>query len=142
MKQISLITILVLFFIKLSFSQNEKFNFIISVDDEIIKTLYNPQIMTNEVTIKDILYFPGELSIDENSYKKVVENNGDIYLMFDYYKYSKRGKQTIFNYKVKIGANWFSQSYLILKIKNSCKKKNGKYTFSIDYPGGSSIQVK
>ena len=39
-----------------------------------------------------------------------------VFLKFDNYKYSLSGKQSIKNYRIEIGKNWFERIILILKI--------------------------
>ncbi len=131
------------------------FDFIISIDGNIMQTLTNPQIVIKND--KDILktinvsYHPGNLSINQEVISMLPEREKTIYLKFDYSEYStKKGEQEIHNYEIEMGKNWFDKSYMIVKIYNTYKKQNKKllpldgktYTFDLDYSGGQMIRVR
>lgn len=133
----------------------KNFDFVITIDGEFIKTLYNAKIVheSNGAVNKEfeIKYHPGNLSMKNQDFDNMLsmESNGEMFLKFDSYKYSSSGEQSIKNYKIEIGKNWFQQMYLILKIystKNTSKlsradRKRG-YSFDIEYPSGAMIRVK
>jgi hypothetical protein len=143
-------------FSQLGIAQEETkhFDFIISIDENIVQTLTNPQIViknSNDIskTIK-ISYHPGNLSINQEDFNMLPEGEKIMYLRFDYSEYSKKGNQETHNYEIEMGKNWFDKSYMIIKIYNTCKKQNKKleplegktYTFDLDYSGGQMIRVR
>lgn len=131
------------------------FDFIISIDGEVIQTLTNPQIVIkkDKAILKtiNISYHPGNLSINQEDINILPEGENTIYLKFDYSEYStKKDEQEIHNYEIEMGKNWFDKSYIIIKIYNTYKKQNKKllpldgktYTFDLDYSGGQMIRVR
>jgi len=151
--------ILCLFVYQVSTAQENRksFDFIISVDEKIAKTLSRPAIIvkqgTNILEKIDIQYHPGNLSLSAEDYNMIfLEQEITLFLQFDYYQYSSKGKQEIYNYEIEIGKNWFEQSFVILKIYNTHKKKYRKrfdplskdksYTFELETSQGQMIRVK
>jgi hypothetical protein len=131
------------------------FDFIISIDGDIIQTLTNPQIVikSSSNTLKAIAvsYHPGNLSISQEDFNMLPEGEKIMYLKFDYSEFStKKGEQETHNYEIEIGKNWFEKAYMIIKVYNTCKKQNKKleplegktYTFDLDYAGGQMIRVR
>lgn len=141
--------------IVVSSQEIKRFDFVITIDGEFAKNLYNAKVIlvrnggaTREF---DINYYPGNLSLKKSDYDSILllDDFDTVFLKFDNYKYSLSGKQSIKNYKIEIGKNWFQQLYLILKIyrtKHSSKlgvvDKMNDYSFDIEYPSGAMIRVK
>ncbi len=151
--------ILFLFIYQVSMAQENRksFDFIISVDEEIAKTLSKPVIIvkqnTNVLKKIDIGYYPGNLSLNFGDYNTIFsEQETTLFLQFDYYQYSPKGKQEVYNYEIEIGKNWFEQSFVILKIYNLDKKKyrkrleplskNKNYTFDLETSQGQMIRIR
>lgn len=140
-----------------SFSQEIKvFDFVISIDEEIVKTLYNSTFVvkheSNIVSTVNVKYHPGNLSLEAKDFANLFSNpDNKVYLKFDYYEYIK-GSQEIYNYEIEVGKNWFEQQYVILKIYNLEKKKYRKrleplskdqnYTFDIDTSSGQVMRIR
>ncbi|MET3035420.1 hypothetical protein ABXT08_04920 [Chryseobacterium sp. NRRL B-14859] len=154
----TLILLLSIFYVQFFFSQ-EKINFdiIITVDEKILSTLYNPEIIIkskNDELIDNIKvgYYPGNFTMDAKSYNNLLlKTDAQIYLKFQQYEYSKNGKQDIRTYEIKIGKSWFEEKYVILYIYNTNAKKYRKltplskdksYTFEITTSNGQMIRVK
>lgn len=136
---------------------NKSFDFIISIDEEITKTLFNPMIIVkknNDVLKKvNVNYYPGNLSIATKDYDMIFAEEKDIlFLKFDYYEYSTEGKQKVYNYEIEIGNNWFEETFVILKIYNLDKKKYRKileplskdknYTFDLETSRGQMMRIR
>lgn len=136
--------------------ERKEFDFIISIDGELPKSLYNPQVlMENDDNRKvmNVNYYPGRLSFSHNDYDSLLSSQKGVKLIlkFDYYEYVAKGQRKIHNYEIEMGRNWFDQSYIILKVYNSAKKRGGKklhplsgkdYTFDLEYPGGAMLHVQ
>ncbi len=150
---------LVVFNLQVLIAQVEKkeFNYIICVDEDIIKVLQNPKITVKKdnVIIKEIpvLYYPGRLLLNTEDYEYIslLTEYEKLYLKFSYNDYSNKNKQEVFNYEIEIGVNWFDKSYLILKIYNTCKKQyknklepleGKKYTFDLETSNGQMIRIR
>jgi hypothetical protein len=75
-----------------------------------------------------------------------------LFLQFDYYQNSVKGKQELYNYEIEMEKNWFEQSFVILKIYNLDKKKyrkrleplskDRKYTFDLETSQGQMIRIR
>ena len=150
---------LFLFIYQVSIAQQNRkdFDFIISIDEEIVKTLSKPIIIAkqnNNILKKiDFNYYPGNLSLNYEDYNTIFsEQEITLFLQFDYYQYSSKGKQQIYNYEIEIGKNWFEESFIILKIYNLDKNKYQKildplskdknYTFDLETSHGQMIRIR
>lgn len=154
----TLILLLSIFYVQFFFSQERiNFDIIITVDEKILSTLYNPEIIIkskNDELIDNIKvgYYPGNFTVDAKSYNNLLlKTDAQIYLKFQQYEYSKNGKQDIRTYEIKIGKSWFEEKYVILYIYNTDAKKYRKltplskdksYTFEITTSNGQMIRVK
>lgn len=131
--------------------------FIITIDEEIAKTLFNPMIIVknDEDVLKkvSISYYPGNLSLATKDYDMIFSEQKDtLFLKFDYYQYSSKGKQQVYNYEIEIGENWFEQTFIILKLYNLDKKKYRKileplskyknYTFDLETSQGQMMRIR
>lgn len=151
--------ILFLFVCQISMAQENRknFDFIVCVDEEIATSLTKPVIIvkqgTNVLKRIDINYHAGNLSLSSEDYNLIFsEQEITLFLQFDYYQYSSKGEQEIYNYEIEIGKNWFEQTFVILKIYNLDKKKykkrlaplskDKKYTFDLETPEGQMIRVR
>lgn len=151
--------VLCLFVYQFSMAQENRksFDFIISVDEEIATSLSRPVIIakqsTNVLKRIDISYHAGNLSLSSEDYNMIFsEQEITLFLQFDYYQYSSKGKQEIYNYEIEIGKNWFEQTFVILKIYNLDKKKYRKrfdplskdknYTFELNTSQGQMLRIK
>ena len=163
--------ILFLFICQISMAQENRknFDFIVCVDGEIVTSLTKPVIIVkqgmNVLKRIDINYYAGNLSLSSEDYNLILsEQEITLFLQFDYYQYSSKGKQEIYNYeietdypflrriRIEIGKNWFEQIFVILKIYNLDKKKykkrlaplskDKKYTFDLETSEGQMIRVR
>ena len=152
--------VLYLFLFKFSMAQEDrkKFDFIISVDEEIVKKISKSLIIVKqgESVLKkiNVSYYPGNLSIASEDYDMIFSDQGtSLFIQFDYYQYSFNGEQEIYNYEIEIGRNLLQpQSFVILKIYNLDKKKYRKrfdplskdknYTFELDGSEGQMLRIK
>ncbi|MEZ4910563.1 MAG: hypothetical protein R2774_06845 [Saprospiraceae bacterium] len=122
--------ILCLFIFQVNMAQENfrNFDFVICVDEEIVTALTRPVIISNlgNNISKNInlIYHPGNLSMSSKDYD-IIFSDQDIQLaiQFDYYKYSPNGNQKIYNYNFEIDRNWFEKNYVIVKIYNMDKWK-------------------
>ncbi|AWG26928.1 hypothetical protein [Flavobacterium kingsejongi] len=150
-----IILILVCIFCEIALAQDAKrtFNFIITVDENIATTLHGGEIILSKAndifrTIH-LTYDPGNLSMNQTDYDEIIKFDGSITLKFDYHEYVK-DEQKVINYEIEMGKIWFEQSYLILNILNTNKKKYKKveplqgkeYTFELQYPTGQMLRVR
>lgn len=138
--------------------ENRKnFDFIIVIDEEIAISLSKPLIVVKQgadiLKRIDIDYSPGNLSLSSDDYDMIFsEQEITLFLQYDYYQYSSKGKQEIYNYEIEIGKNWFDQMFVILKIYNLDKKKYRKaldplskeknYTFDLETSQGQLIRIR
>ncbi|MCH7411868.1 hypothetical protein MM213_00095 [Belliella sp. R4-6] len=151
--------ILCLFVYQVSMAQENRksFDFIVCVDEEIATSLTKPVIIakqgTNVLKRIDISYHAGNLSLSSEDYNMLFsEQEITLFLQFDYYQYSSKGKQEIYNYEIEIGKNWFEKTFVILKIYNLDKKKYKKrlyplskdknYTFDLETSEGQMIRIR
>ncbi len=151
--------ILCLFAYQISMAQENRksFDFIVCVDEEIATSLTKPVIIakqgTNVLKRIDISYHAGNLSWSSEDYNMLFsEQEITLFLQFDYYQYSSKGKQEIYNYEIEIGKNWFEMTFAILKIYNLDKKKYEKrldplskdknYTFDLENSEGQMIRTR
>lgn len=137
------------------YSQDKSnFDFVIVIDEAVVNSINNPKLLIRKenelLSSLDIQYHPGNLSLKTADYNLVANSDNDLYLKFDYYDYSS-GSQKVYNYDIKIGKNWFEKSYIIFRLYNTDKKKykkmfdpieGTKYTYEIDYAGGSMLRVR
>ncbi len=136
--------------------QRRNVNFVISIDGQIVvgsmigfKIIALSENDTREIIEAD--YAPGNLSLEQSDYDKLLnENIKTILLAFEYTENCKNQKQT-YSYEIDIRKGWLKHYYYVLHIYNTDKKRyknvydplEGKtYTFEFDYPGGSMIRVK
>lgn len=151
--------ILCLFVYQVSMAQENRksFDFIVCVDEEIATSLTKPVIIAkqgmNVLKRIDISYHAGNLSLSSEDYNMLFsEQEITLFLQFDYYQYSSKGKQEIYNYEIEIGKNWFEKTFVILKIYNLDKKKYKKrldplskdknYTFDLETSEGQMIRIR
>lgn len=148
---------LIIYQISIAQQNRKNIDFIISIDEEIVKTLSKPIIIAkqnNNIFKKiDFNYYPGNLSLNYEDYNTIFSEQGiTLFLQFDYYQYSLKGKQQIYNYEIEIGKNWFEESFIILKIYNLDKNKYQKildplskdknYTFDLETSHGQMIRIR
>lgn len=100
--------ILCLFVYQISMAQENRknFDFIVCVDEEVATSLTRPVIIakqgTNVLKRIDISYHAGNLSLSSEDYNMIFsEQEITLFLQFDYYQYSSKGKQEIYNYDLK-----------------------------------------
>ena len=138
--------------------ENRKnFDFIVCVDEEIATSLSRPVIIakqgTNVLKRIDVSYHPGNLSLGSEDYNTIFsEQEITLFLQFDYYQYSSKGQQTVYNYEIELGKNWFEQTFVILKIYNLDKRKYRKkldplskdknYNFDLETSQGQMIRIR
>lgn len=151
--------VLCLFVYQFSMAQENRksFDFIVCVDEEIATSLTRPVIIakqgTNVLKRIDISYHAGNLSLSSEDYNMIFsEQEITLFLQFDYYQYSSKGKQEIYNYEIEIGKNWFEKTFVILKIYNLDKRKYRKkldplskdknYTFDLEISDGQMIRIR
>lgn len=148
---------MIVFSFQNSLSQETKeFDFIVSIDEEIVKTLYKPTLVekngSNIVRTVSVSYHPGNISLNANDFDNLFSGQDNkVYLKFDYNEYIN-GNQEIYNYEIEVGKNWFEQKYVILRIYNLDKKKYRKrleplskdqnYTFELDTSSGQMMRVR
>jgi len=151
--------VLFLFVYQVSIAQEKikSFDIIIFVDEEIVTSLSKPVIIAKEgkSVLKriDISYHVGNLSLSAEDYYMIFSNEEKtLFIQFDYYQYSSRGKQQVYNYEIEIGKNWLKQTFVVLKIYNLDKKKYKKrfaplskdknYTFELSTSEGQMLRIK
>lgn len=151
--------VLCLFVYQVSMAQENRksFDFIVCVDEEIATSLTRPVIIAkqgaNVLKRIDISYHAGNLSLSSEDYNMIFsEQEITLFLQFDYYQYSSKGKQETYNYEIEIGKNWFERTFVILKIYNLDKKKYRKrfdplskdknYTFELSTSEGQMLRIK
>lgn len=151
--------ILCLFVYQFSMAQENRkiFDFIVCVDEEIATSLTRPVIVakqgTNVLKRIDVSYHAGNLSLSSEDYNMIFsEQEITLFLQFDYYQYSSKGKLEIYNYEIEIGKNWFEKTFVILKIYNLNKRKYRKkldplskdknYTFDLETSDGQMIRIR
>ena len=151
--------VLFLFVYQVSIAQEKikSFDIIIFVDEEIVTSLSKPVIIAKEgkSVLKriDISYHVGNLSLSAEDYYMIFSNQEKtLFIQFDYYQYSSRGKQQVYNYEIEIGKNWLKQTFVVLKIYNLDKKKYKKrfaplskdknYTFELSTSEGQMLRIK
>jgi len=156
-KFVSLILCLFIYQISMAQDNRKHYDFIISVDEEIVKTLTKPKIIIRQgadiVKTIDVKYHPGNLSLSCEDFNLISSNEkGTLFLQFDFYQYSPKGKQEIYNYEIEMGKNWFEQLFVILSIYNLDKRKYRKildplskdknYTFDLETSQGQMIRIR
>ncbi len=151
--------VLFLFVYQVSIAQEKikSFDIIIFVDEEIVTSLSKPVIIAKEgkSVLKriDISYHVGNLSLSAEDYYMIFSNQEKtLFIQFDYYQYSSKGKQQVYNYEIEIGKNWLKQTFVVLKIYNLDKKKYKKrfaplskdknYTFELSTSEGQMLRIK
>jgi hypothetical protein len=151
--------VLFLFVYQVSIAQEKikSFDIIIFVDEEIVTSLSKPVIIAKEgkSVLKriDISYHVGNLSLSAEDYYMIFSNQEKtLFIQFDYYQYSSRDKQQVYNYEIEIGKNWLKQTFVVLKIYNLDKKKYKKrfaplskdknYTFELSTSEGQMLRIK
>lgn len=132
-------------------------DFIISIDGDIVKSIHRPKIVVldSDRSIKSVSvsYHPGDLSLDKSDldYLLSVGDSVKLSLKFEYYQYTSQGNQNVLNYEIEMSKDWLEQTYMVLYIYNTNKKRyKGKikpiqdrnYTFELDYPGGQMIRLR
>lgn len=137
--------------------EKQSIDFIISVDGEIVKAISRSRIVSigSNIDVKSIpvFYYPGDLSVYkiDMDYIMSLSDSVKLQLEFDYYSYTTKGDQNVLNYKIEIDKSWLKQSYLILYLYNTDKKRyreklepipGSKYTFELDYPGGQMLRLR
>lgn len=145
-----LITLLLLICSGKIFSQEVRkdLDFIIVIDEKIsINSITNIHVKTvsdDSVNILNAKYYPGNLSIVQSSYDRLMEKTVNaIYLEFTYYEYI--GKiQTVYTYEIELKKNWLKDDFNVLHIYNlnkkkyqmmfNLKEKEKKYVFELDSP--------
>lgn len=135
------------------YSQIEKINFdlIITIDEKIpvgaVSNLKIRAITENSSEIISVDYYPGNLSMKKDDFKKLISDPIKlIYLDFDYDKYVGE-KQHLYHYKIEYKKSWLQEYFNILHIFNLDKKKykkqfklnstNETYLYELDSPGGT-----
>ncbi len=151
--------VLFLFVYQVSIAQEKikSIDIIIFVDEEIVTSLSKPVIIAKEgkSVLKriDISYHVGNLSLSAEDYYMIFSNQEKtLFIQFDYYQYSSKGKQEVYNYEIEIGKNWLKQTFVVLKIYNLDKKKYKKrfaplskdknYTFELSTSEGQMLRIK
>lgn len=154
-----LIMLLVFCFSSLTaFGQDNKdFNFILVIDDTVWITYTNLKIEIRDNTdaLKhtiSALYYPGNLSLEEEDYEKILEAKGDsMALIIDY---DEQGKKTVKNsvFELPFTASWLNNYFMVMKIYNLDNKqykgvfeplsKEKNYTYELNYPGGQMLRIR
>ena len=135
------------------YSQTEKINFdlIITIDEKIpvgaVSNFKIRAITENSSEIISVDYYPGNLSMKKDDYRKLFSDTIKLfYLDFDYYEYVGE-KQHLYHYKIEYKKSWMQEYFNILHIFNQDKKKykkqfklnrtNETYLYELDSPGGT-----
>lgn len=134
-------------------AQQKDFNLIILVDGKLeAGSLWSLNIIAvnndGEEEKIEVSYYPGNLSLNEANYRKLMDSSVQkIYLSFYYTDFIKK-KRNDYNYKVELKKGWFEDYFFILRVYNTDKKKykyrgmpGKKYVVDYDYPGGGVIEV-
>ena len=110
------------------YGQNVKKNLdlIIVIDENIVVGTIASE---RSKEIIDASYYPGNLSITENNYIKLIsDSTKSIKLRFIYYEYAGQD-QTTYNYEIELRREWIEDYFNILRVYNLKKQKyKGKYS--------------
>jgi hypothetical protein len=146
-------TFICLFFICMgnTIRAQKNINLILSIDDNIVTNSFsNIRIIsisnTGETQTIEADYHPGNLSLKQSDYEKLLDSSiKTVFLAFDYKEYCHNIQQN-YNYKIDLNKGWLGHYYFILHIYNINKKRYNKvytplkgrtYTYEVEYPGGA-----
>jgi hypothetical protein len=136
--------------------QVKNIDFIICIDEKIaVSSISRFRIIAlskdGSKQIIDADYYPGNLSIYEEDYDKLLEENiKSVFIAFDFWDFSE-ADQHIVNFEIEIKRGWMENNYCILYVYNTNKKKYRKmfcteegknYALEIEYPGGSVKKIR
>lgn len=140
----------------IGYSQQKDFNFVISIDNDLRNVYADKFIVTDKngksETVR-INYVQGNLSVEENDYKKLAsENVTNIDLIVRYVKQCGNDTETL-NYDIEgFKLPWLNKgSHFVLYIYNTTNKKyrkiydplpEKKFTFEYDWSEGSMRRVQ
>jgi hypothetical protein len=129
-------------------------NFIITVNGELEEgTLNNIRFVAKQESGRveeiEVQYIPGNLSIHEDDYNRIFSNTNDsVFIAFDHSKFCQK-KQILVNYEIPFHKDWFTYSYMILRVYDLSKgrfknvyeplSKKKNYTYELDYSGGGHM---
>lgn len=109
--------------------RDEVCDFVITMDGDIVKTIYRPEIviLESDTDIKTVpvSYHPGSLSLAkvDRDHLLSLADSIRLFLRFEYNEYTTQGNQKVLNYEIEIGKGWLEQAYMILHIFNTEKKR-------------------
>ena len=127
----------------------QRINFVISIDGNVVNSLVNAKFSSESHQI-EVLYLPGELILSKNDFDEFIKNKNSFHLSFGYYEYLGN-KQLSYHYEIELKKVWFEQSYRVLRIYNTDKKQNKKifyplegkeYTYEVDLPSNSITRIR
>ncbi len=114
--------LILLVILNISVSAQERINFIIEVNDELLESgVTNAQIQIGSKSyFAD--YNPGELLLTDSLYSWIMSDSLEFRIKFDFYDHSKRTTEVL---NVSCPLSWFtlSQPYQILKVYNLTDNK-------------------
>jgi len=122
-----LIIVMLIFFNKI-YGQvtTRSFDFILVIDEKIPSgsiTDVKIKIMGEKQTLVNANYFPGNLSIDEESYNQLFSSSTKaIFVIFVFNEY-RGNEHKIYNYDIELKKPWLKDNYNILQIYNLDKSK-------------------
>lgn len=115
--------------------ERKNFNFIITVNKEFVSTCTPTCIYllkdNGEKTNVDISYYPGNLSIEEEGYEKILSFEGKIGLIYSSYE-KVNGKECYNTYDIPLETQIFKCGYVILEIYNLDDKRFKKLYYSFE----------
>lgn len=115
--------------------ERKNFNFIITVNKEFVSTCTPTCIYllkdNGEKTNVDISYYPGNLSIEEEGYEKILSFEGKIGLIYSSYE-KVNGKECYKTYDIPLEIQIFKCGYVILEIYNLEDKRFKKLYYSFE----------
>ncbi|WP_133176989.1 hypothetical protein [Terrimonas sp.] len=126
-----------------------------SIDNQIaVGSLSNIEItLINHDDIKEsieVSYYPGNLSISDSGYKKLLSADIKYMLLtFNYFENCKSGQKK-YNYEIEVKKSWLENHFTVLNIYNTNKRQyknvymplpSKNYTYEVIYPGGSVRRV-
>lgn len=114
--------------------EENRINFVLIIDEPDLSITHgfsNSYILLPSQDTILVSYYPGELLVSSDAYKRVFALPINTEVMF-YTKYTvinRKLKQFEHEYKIKLKIGWLQQGYIVLKVYNFANKKNWKYFY-------------
>lgn len=135
--------------------ESQEIDFIITVDDKIVNAVQGLKIKAenhNGVFYISPSYYPGNLSMDKNSYDKLISKETKSMKITFSYSEERKGNLENYFYEIDYDNKWFNELFNILKIYNLDNRKyrkiyepstkNSYYSFSLDFGSYGILNLK